>query len=97
VIDFGALAKAGAGDMRVGNRPHYRFAVVRGSGPAWVKRDTATCDAAGLSWVSDSPFKQLTGDPAQGPAIVAQTQTELGRGGTLQAFLAATCGVGSQA
>jgi hypothetical protein len=42
-------------------------------------------------------FKQLTGDPAQGPAIVAQTQTPLGRGGTLQAFLAAVCGVGSQA
>jgi hypothetical protein len=42
-------------------------------------------------------FKQLQGDPAQGPAIVGQTQTELGRGGTLQAFLAAVCGVGSQA
>jgi len=41
-------------------------------------------------------FKQLTGDPAQGPAIVSQTQTEEGRGGTLQAFLAAVCGVGSQ-
>jgi hypothetical protein len=42
-------------------------------------------------------FKQLTGDPAQGPAIVLQTQSELGRGGTLQAFLAAVCEVGSQA
>jgi hypothetical protein len=42
-------------------------------------------------------FKQLTGDPAQGPAIVLQTQSALGRGGTLQAFLAAVCGVGSQA
>ena len=41
-------------------------------------------------------FKQLTGDPAQGPAIVAQTQSPAGRGGTLQAFLAAVCGVGSQ-
>jgi hypothetical protein len=42
-------------------------------------------------------FKQLTGDPTQGPAILLQTQSELGRGGTLQAFLAAVCGVGSQA
>jgi hypothetical protein len=42
-------------------------------------------------------FKQLSGDPAQGPAIVLQTQSELGRGGTLQAFLAVVCGVGSQA
>jgi hypothetical protein len=42
-------------------------------------------------------FKQLTGDPAQGPAIVLQTQSEPGRGGTLQAFLAAVCGLGSQA
>jgi hypothetical protein len=42
-------------------------------------------------------FKQLAGDPAQGPAIVLQTQSELGRGVTLQAFLAAVCGVGSQA
>ena len=42
-------------------------------------------------------FKQLTGDPAQGPAIVSQTQTEEGRGAILQAFLAAVCGVGSQA
>jgi hypothetical protein len=42
-------------------------------------------------------FKQLTGDPAQGPAIVSQTQSELGRGGTLQAFLASVCGLGSQA
>lgn len=42
-------------------------------------------------------FKQLTGDPAQGPAIVAQTQTAAGRGGTLQAFLGVVCGVGSQA
>lgn len=42
-------------------------------------------------------FKQLTGDPAQGPAIVAQTQTPAGRGGTLQAFLGVVCGVGSQA
>jgi hypothetical protein len=42
-------------------------------------------------------FKQLTGDPAQGPAIVLQTRSALGRGGTLQAFLAAVCGVGSQA
>jgi hypothetical protein len=42
-------------------------------------------------------FKQLTGDPAQDPAIVGQAQTELGRGGTLQAFLVAVCGVGSQA
>ncbi len=41
--------------------------------------------------------KQLTGDPAQGPAIVAQTQTPQGRGGLLQEFLAAFCGVGSQA
>jgi hypothetical protein len=42
-------------------------------------------------------YKQLTGDPAQGPAIVDQTQTAAGRGQTLQAFLAAVCGVGSQA
>ena len=42
-------------------------------------------------------FKQLAGDPAQGPAIVLQTQSEAGRGGTLQAFLAAVCGLGSQA
>jgi hypothetical protein len=42
-------------------------------------------------------FKQLTSDPAQGPEIVLQTQSELGRGGTLQAFLASVCGLGSQA
>jgi hypothetical protein len=42
-------------------------------------------------------YKQLSGDPAQGPAIVGQTQSDLGRGGTLQAFLAEVCGLGSQA
>jgi hypothetical protein len=42
-------------------------------------------------------FKQLTGDPAQGPAIVLQTQSVLGRGKTLQQFLATVCGLGSQA
>jgi hypothetical protein len=41
--------------------------------------------------------KQLTGDPAQGPAIVAQTRTPQGRGGLLQEFLATVCGRCSQA
>jgi hypothetical protein len=41
--------------------------------------------------------KQLTGDPAQGPAIRAQTRTPQGRGGLVQEFLATVCGVGSQA
>jgi hypothetical protein len=41
-------------------------------------------------------YKGLVGDPAQGPAIVDQTQTDAGRGETLQVFLASYCGVGSQ-
>ncbi len=41
-------------------------------------------------------YKQLSGDPAQGPAIVLQTQSDRGRGRTLQAFLAEVCGLGSQ-
>ncbi len=42
-------------------------------------------------------YKQLTGNPSQALGIVPQTRSEAGRGGTLQAFLAAFCGIGSQA
>jgi hypothetical protein len=41
-------------------------------------------------------YKQATGNPAQGPAIVAETQSAAGRGGSLQEMLAAFCGVGSK-
>jgi hypothetical protein len=42
-------------------------------------------------------FKQLTGNPSQAPGIIPQTQSLEGRGQALQAFLAAVCGIGSQA
>jgi hypothetical protein len=45
-------------------------------------------------------YKQATGDPSQAQGItgiIAQTQSEEGRGGTLQDFLAINCGLGSEA
>jgi hypothetical protein len=42
-------------------------------------------------------YKQATGDPQQGAAIREQAHSVDGRGATLQAFLAATCDVGSLA
>ena len=42
-------------------------------------------------------FKQATGQPSQAIGILPQAHSELGRGKTLQAFLGATCGVGSLA
>jgi hypothetical protein len=42
-------------------------------------------------------YKQATGSPSQAAGILAQAHSEIGRGETLQLFLAAACGVGRYA
>jgi hypothetical protein len=54
-------------------------------------------DPQGCHGAATVAYKQATGDPQQGAAIRAQAHSDAGRGATLQAFLAAECGVGSLA
>jgi hypothetical protein len=79
------------------------------SGVAAAQETVPPADPEGCHGFFTVLFKQLTGDPgAQGSAIGGrgnsdqdptngQAHSELGRGATLQAFLAVACGVGSQA
>jgi hypothetical protein len=54
-------------------------------------------DPQGCHGAATVAYKQATGDPQQGAAIREQAHSDAGRGATLQAFLAAECGVGSLA
>jgi hypothetical protein len=54
-------------------------------------------DPQGCHGAATVAYKQATGDPQQGAAIREQAHSAAGRGATLQAFLAATCDVGSMA
>jgi hypothetical protein len=83
------LLAAGAGVLAFASPA---FAVPSGSSGTPPPAEPQGCHGA-----ATVAYKQATGDPQQGAAIRAQAHSDAGRGATLQAFLAAECGVGSLA
>lgn len=73
------------------------LAVPAGADPGGSSGTPPPAEPNGCHGAATVAYKQATGDPQQGAAIRAQAHSEAGRGATLQAFLAAECGVGSMA
>jgi hypothetical protein len=60
-------------------------------------QNVPSAEPQGCHGAATLAYKQSVGSPSQAEGILAQVRSDLGRGETLQQFLAASCGVGRYA